>query len=224
MVMRKGDNCPGRSSNCAGPWLGGLVGSGSSIALNRWTTDESGNVIDGGLYLLDGSKMTSVANGAGTVEAASVDEGRVAVLRPNGGLQNVAVYSPAGKQVGGETAPDAEEIALSGHGHRLATLTTTGTLEIWNTRKPLPRKTFHTHGSRPPQDLDVQGNIAIYSAGSSLHAVNLSSGKDRVIGTLGGGIGFTRIGGASVVYSNNRLTGKGTLVFVPLSKVAAAVG
>jgi hypothetical protein len=37
--IRYGDNCPGRSQAlCAGNWLGGLVGSGNLIALNRWTT------------------------------------------------------------------------------------------------------------------------------------------------------------------------------------------
>ena len=226
-VMRSGDSCAGRSPKCAGAWLGGLVGSGSSIALNRWTTDDSGNVVGGGLYLLNGARLTSIANDAGTVEAASVDEGRVTVLRLNGGLfgENVAVYSSAGKQVWNEVVPDAEAVALSGHGHQLAALTTTGKLEIWKDyRTPKPPKTFHTHGSRPPQDLDVQGDVAIYSAGTSLHAVNLSSGKDRVIGTLGAGIGSARIGGAGVVYSSNRLTSKGTLVFLPWATVSAAVG
>ena len=48
-AMRSGDNCPGReASNCAGPWLGGLVGSGSTIALNRWTTNSQGTVTSGG--------------------------------------------------------------------------------------------------------------------------------------------------------------------------------
>jgi hypothetical protein len=224
-VMRTGDNCPGRSTHCAGQWLGGLVGSGSLIALNRWTTDESDNVVDGGLYLLNGAQMTWVVNDAGAIEAASTDGRCVAVLRLNGGLfnVNVAVYSLAGQQVGQEVVPDAEEIALSGHGHSLAALTTTGELEIWDTRIAHPPKTFRTHGSRPPVNLDVQGNIAIYSAGSSVHAVNLSSGKDRVIGKVIGQIGFARISSAGVVFSSSRFASKGTLVFVPFARVAAAV-
>src|SRR5512142_1021232 len=54
-VIRYGDNCPGRSrSLCPGNWLGGLVGSGATIALNRWTTDDNGSVTDGELDLLGG--------------------------------------------------------------------------------------------------------------------------------------------------------------------------
>ena len=92
--QRLGESCPGRSqTNCAGQWLGGLVASGNLIALNRWTTDAAGSVIDGGLYVLSGTTMKTVANGGITVEAASADGGRVAVLHPGIG---VVVYSSAG--------------------------------------------------------------------------------------------------------------------------------
>ena len=45
---------PGVSAaGCAGAWLGGLVGSGNVIALNRWTTDAQGDMTSGGLYALE---------------------------------------------------------------------------------------------------------------------------------------------------------------------------
>jgi hypothetical protein len=98
-TFRFGDSCPGREqSNCTGPWLGGLVGSGNLIALNRWTTD-SGSVTRGELDVLGGTKMNQIATGAATVEAASADGGRVAVLAQT----EWWAYSSAGKLPQGET-------------------------------------------------------------------------------------------------------------------------
>ena len=40
------------------------------------------------------------------------------------------------------------------------------------------------HGTGTPQNLDVHGEVAIYSVGDSVHAQDLGSCKDRVIGKL----------------------------------------
>src|SRR5579862_7292350 len=67
-AIRMGDGCPGRSfSECAGPWLGGVVGSGNLIAANRWTTDGTGAVTAGQLDILNGTRLKQVATGANTV-------------------------------------------------------------------------------------------------------------------------------------------------------------
>src|SRR5438105_514634 len=85
--IRTGDGCPGRSQGrCAGQWLGGLVGSGSLLAANRWTTDGNGAVTAGELDVLSGSTLKKVATGANTVQAAAADGGRVAVLRGDGSV------------------------------------------------------------------------------------------------------------------------------------------
>lgn len=219
--QRFGDNCAGRSSShCAGDWLGGLVGSGSLIALNTWTTDDTGAVTDGVLDELSGTTLTPVATGLRTVEAVSADHGRIAALQPS---SDINVYSSGGKLIEAVSTGGSQTVALSGN--RLVVLTRRRQLEIFNLRTGMLGKTFAVHGSvkQPPRDLDAQGNVAIYATGPSLHAVNLSSGKDRVIGKLGGGIGLARISSAGVVYSNSRLASKGTLAFVPLAKIAAAV-
>ncbi len=221
-VVRLGDNCPGRSQpNCAGQWLGGLVGSGGMLALNRWTTDDGGSVTEGALNLLVGTKTKQIATGADTVEAVSVDAGRVAVLRSDG---TVALYSSSSGDVLRTVSPaSAAEVALSGH--NLVVLTQARTLELYNTQTGNRRKTLSVHGSskQKPRNLDVQGNVAIYTTGSSVHAVNLKSRKDRVIGKLGRAIALARIDAAGVAYTSNRLTSKGTLVFLPWAKVAASV-
>ena len=91
-ALRNGDGgCSGRDPiGCTGAWLGGLVGSGNTIALNRWTTDATGHMGSGGLYTLSGTQTKLVTTGTSTVQAASSAAGREAVLRADG---SVAVYS-----------------------------------------------------------------------------------------------------------------------------------
>ncbi|HEY1564746.1 MAG TPA: hypothetical protein VGF72_08695 [Gaiellaceae bacterium] len=216
---REGDTCPGRQSDCAGEWLGGLVGSGSLIAVNRWTTDGTGAVTNGGLYALDAATTKQIAAGSDTVEAASVDRGRVVVLRSDG---TVGMYSSSGDLLRTVAPSSTTAVALSGH--NLVVLTKERTLELYYAPSGSPSRTFFLRGSQTPRNLDVQGEIAIYSVGGAVHALDLGSGKDRVIGKLGGGIGFARISSAGVVYSNIRVASRGTLVFVPLRRVTAAVG
>ncbi len=221
-VVRYGDSCPGRSEpSCAGDWLGGLVGSGGMLAFNRWTTDGTGSATDGALNLLVGTKTKQIATGADTVEAVSADGGRVAVLRSDG---TVALYSsPSGTVVRVVSPASIEEVALSGH--NLVVLTRARTLELYNTESGNRRKVIPVQGSakQKPGNLDVQGKIAIYTTGSRVHAVNLSSRKDRVIGKLGRAVGLARVDAAGVAYTSNRLSNNGTLVFVPWARVKAAV-
>jgi hypothetical protein len=224
-ATRFGDSCPGRSgSNCAGKWLGGVVGSGNLIAANRWTTDGTGAVIAGRLDVFSGTKLKQVATGANTVEAATADRGRVAVLHADG---SVALYSAAGKLLMTVSTPNAEAVALSGK--NLVVGTRTRQLELYNAHTGSLRKTLSVRGSRQPRSLGVQGNVAVYTTGSAgvLHAVNLSSGKDRTLAEPHGGVEFARLDRAGLAYAGNGSGtnyGKGTLVFMPFAKIKAAVG
>jgi hypothetical protein len=220
-ASRFGDSCPGRqASGCAGPWLGGLVGSGKLIALNRWTTDSQGDVASGGLYTLEGTRTKKVASGASTVEAASADGGHVAVLRADG---TVGLYSSAGKSLRDVEPSSAAATALSGH--NLVVLTTTRTVELYNTQTGNRRKTFPVQGAGP-ENLDVQGHIAIYTTGRWVRAVNLATGKDRAVGKLSNRVGFARIDGVGLTYAGNGVRksfGHGTVAFLPFARVKAAV-
>lgn len=220
-ALRSGDSCPGRQvAGCAGPWLGGLVGSGNVIALNRWASDSEGNIASGGLYALKGTRLTRIATGADTVGAVSSDGGREAVLRSDG---SVAVYSASGNVQVTVNPPSARGVALSGK--NLVVLTTTRKLELYDADSGSLRKTLPVEAG--PQNLDIQGNIAIYTTGSSVRAVNLSSGKDRAIGRLATRVAFAHIGSAGLAYAGNGVRasfGKSTLIFVPLARIKAAVG
>ena len=234
-ALRSGDNCPGREAlHCAGPWLGGLVSSGSQIPANRWTTDGSGAVTDGGLYAVNGTKMKSVATGPDAVAAASADGSRIAVLRSDG---TVGVYSTkGGTPLTVTPTPRAKAVALSGR--NLVVLEFGGKLGVLDSHTGALRKTFALQGDpKLLQALAVHGNVAVYSkpvrfktdavSVGAIHAINLSTGKDRTVGKLNGPITLAQIDSAGLVYASNGYgafkAGNGTLVFTPFARVAAAV-
>lgn len=250
---RTGAECAAGGSHCAGRWIRGLVGAGSLIVVNRFAT--SGHPVQGhdvvgkgGLYALAGSRLKLLANGAATVEAASADRGRVAVLRWDG---TVGLYSTTGHPLlTVSPTPRAQAVALSGR--NLAVLEYRDMIALYDARTGAREKTFPIR--RPPTrctsnpawcktatanltgNLGIQGDIAIYTticphpevdlAGASrtcgaVHALDLSNGKDRILGTLPRGISLARIDSAGLVYAGNDTSGKGTLVFLPLARVAS---
>lgn len=226
-IRTGGDGCAGRDDRCAGKWLGGLVGSGNLIAVNRWTTDADSTVTASELDVLSGSKLKKVATGTDTVQAAAADDGRVAVLLHAD--RSVALYSAAGKLLRTvDTPPSADAAALQGE--RLVVATKNQQLLVYDARTGSLRKTLPAHGkANNPKNLDVQGKIATYTTGNvgELHAVNLSTGKDRVIAKPRGGVIYAQIDRAGLAYVGNGSGtnfGKATLVFKPLALIKAAVG
>lgn len=223
-VTRNGDACtggpPAVNQQCSGNWLLGLVGSGKVIALDRWTTDRQAPVTQSADLLVLGKTVKPVATDTPPFLSLAADAGRIAVLRS---LGDVSLYSPSGKLL--QTVHPTSVSAAGLSGRNLVVLTTHRTLEVFDAETGLLRKTLLLRGSKQPRNLDVQGNIAIYTTGSAVHAVNLSSGKDRVVAEHRGGPLFAAIDGAGLVHASNGYTpGKGTLVFVPFKRVAAAVG
>ena len=250
-AVRSGAQCGagrgGRTPACAGTWLGGVVGLGNRILVNRWTTDTSGAITHGGLFALEGKRVKSVASGAGTVEAAATDPKHVAVVqwRWNRPSSAVHVYSSTGRRLSSMTPKGLLETAVSGR--NLAVLERNGDLVLYDAGTGSLRKTFNLHAKelsknkRPPgnpywlQALAVHGNIAVYSAPtrftrrgnprvSALHALNLLTGKDRVVGRSAGQIPLARMDSAGLVYATSAEGyAPNSVVFVPLERVAAAV-
>jgi hypothetical protein len=215
-----GGTCVGDfTKGCAGNWLGGVVGSGSLIALNRWTTDSQGTITTGGLYALKGTRMSKFASGSDTVEAAVASGSRVAVLRQDG---SVGVYSSSGKSLLNLPLAGGKGLALNGR--NLLVLTKPRTLQLYDAKTGARVRTFTPRGTVAPRNLDVQGKTALYTTGSAVHLVNLSSGKDRVFAEHRGGVLFAALDRAGLVYGGNGYGSKGTLIFVPFARVAAAVG
>lgn len=250
-VVRSGAQCGagrgGPTPACAGTWLGGVVGAGNRILVNRWTTDTSGAITHGGLYALQGKRLKPVATGGGTIEAAAADPTHIAILQwhwfhPG---STVHIYSAAGRQL--STMRPSWQLALAVSGRNLAVLERSGKLALYDTRTGALRRTFDLHAKELSKDkrpqanphwlqaLAVQAHVAVYSKPvrftsrgdprvSAIHALNLLSGKDRVIGRSAGQIPLARMDSLGLVYyANGEGYGPSNIVFLPLAQVNAAV-
>jgi hypothetical protein len=226
---RYGDPCGagGGPPSCAGKWLGGLVGSGTRVLANRWTTDTAGSITGGGLYALNGASLKRVAIGTGIVEVVAADSKHVAVLHPDG---TISVFLTTGTAPAGVT-PAAKALKVAISGRNLVVVERGGKLALYDARSGSLRKTFKLQGSLSSSPaLAVQGNVAVYSTGRSIHkgwirALNLSSGKDRQVGSLNHQISVARLDSVGLVYANTDTPGgfAATIVFIPFKQVAAAV-
>jgi hypothetical protein len=216
---------------CPGVYLGGLVGAGNQIVVNRSATDQTGFETTGGLYALDGTRLKTLTTGGDTFWAVDVDQGRVAVLRNSQVYyeENVGLYSSTGAPLISVTpTAQAYQVALSGR--NLAVVEAGAKLALYDADTGSLRKTFTLRGPTLwlwGTTFDVQGNIAVYAAGRSIRALNLSTGKDRLIGRLPHQITVAHIDSFGLVYANVGVYYArgfaGPIVFLPFKQVAAAV-
>lgn len=250
--LRSGGQCGagqiGYQPACAGSWLGGVVGSGNRILVNRWATNTAGAITKGGLFVLRGTRFKPVATGSDTVEAVAADSRSVAVQQwrwhPAG--KAIHVYSSSGRRLS-NVNPKLQPLSVDVSGRNLVVLQRDGKLALYDARTGALRRTFHLHPKvLPPhevppgnpgqlQALAVHGNIAVYSKPvrfvrggtprvSAIHALNLSTGKDRAIAQAPGQIPLARIDSAGLVYATEgEGYGPNGIVFVPYGQVAAAV-
>jgi hypothetical protein len=137
------------------------------------------------------------------------------------------------------------EVAVNGR--NLVVLQVDGHLALYNASTGSLRRTFGLHAKelsknkRPSgnprwlQGLAVYGNVAVYSKPvrftrrgdpreSAIHALNLLSGKDRIIGRTPGQIPLARMGSVGLVYATEAEGyAPNSVVFVPLTRVTGAV-
>jgi hypothetical protein len=207
-----------------GNWIGGLVGSGSFLAVDHWATDSHGSVTSAHLERI-GARLANLAEGTDTMRAESTDGRQVAVLRENG---TIGLYSTGGALLRTVTTrKPATEVAL--RGDYLAVLTSAETLEVYNSHSGRLLHSWRTaHSAR---SLDVSSGLATYAApfpsGSYariVHVRRLLSGRDRVLATTPPEILAVRLEPAGLAYAFNRVVpGRaGTVVFVPMSRVVRA--
>ena len=188
-----------------------------------------------------------VASGSETIEAVAADSKRVAVLQwrwhPSG--NTIHVYSSTGRPLSDVRPKGPLEIALSGR--NLVVLEKAGRLALYDAVAGSLRRTFDLHAIELSKDkrpwgnpgwlqaLAVHGNIAVYSKPvrftrsgnpreSAIHVLDLSTGKDRVIGRSPGQIPLARIDALGLVFAAEAEGyARNSVVFVPLARVAAAV-
>jgi hypothetical protein len=223
----------------SGNWLHGIVGSGSVLAVNRWSTGADGSTLPGGgLFLITSGGLRRIVAGSNGIVAQDSDSGRIAVLRSSGPIDQyftytpseVAIYAssgkllkllkPAGFDENGGTR--MSEVALQGN--FLAVLTPTPRLELYNWRTGVL-----LHNWRVPKgarQLDLYGQVATYLVGASnqkLHVVGTRTGKDNVLARAAGPLGFVdaEIEAPGLAYAVNAHSSQ--LAFVPMARVLTVV-
>jgi WD40 repeat protein len=203
-----------------GSWIGGLVGAGSFLAVDRWATDSGGKVASARLQRI-GTGLRTLASGPATLEAQSTDGKEVAVLR----LDNtVGLYSAQGKLLRTVKPASVTEVAV--RGDYLAVLTTASTLEVYNSHSGRHLHTWRV--AQGARSLDVSSGLAAYAAPRAgggyarvVHVLRLSNGRDHVLATTPPQLVAVRLEPAGLVYAVERIgpSGPGKIVFVPMSRL-----
>jgi hypothetical protein len=195
-----------------GAWMNHLVAAGDRIAVNRFTTDAQGTITQASLQQLDTGLGTLVL-GLPALYAASLDLGRVAVLRPS---QQVTIYDVATRKLLAAIKPSsAKEVAL--RKDYAVVLTRTKTLEVYNSHTGALIRTWPVAAGA--SRLDVHSGIAVYAVGRTVFAVRLTDGRDAPIATAPRAIEGLEIEAPGIVYAYNTFKGLkevGNLAFVPL--------
>jgi hypothetical protein len=198
-----------------GAWMNHLVGAGDRIAVNRFTTDASGTITQASLQRLD-TGLTTLVLGKPSLYAASLDLGRVAVLRPD---QKVAIYDAATKQLLLTIAPtSAKEVAL--RKDYAVVLTRTKTVEVYDSHTGLLLRRWPVAAGA--SRLDVHSGIAAYAVGRTVFAIRLADGRDAPIATAPRAIDGLEIEAPGIVYAYDTVKGLndlGNLAYVPLLQV-----
>ena len=148
-----------------------------------------------------------IATGEQSIVSADVDQGRIAVLRPD---ETVGIYSAHGALLRLITPSSAREIAFGGG--RLVVLTETKTLEVYDAQSGALLHSWPVHPSRTPIGgrPRAYGRLGLYSfplgrATQRLHLVDLATGREHVFpaGAEVNGLPEAALGRFGLVYARN---------------------
>jgi hypothetical protein len=228
-----------------GTWLAGAVGSGKTLAVSTWSSNNTVTSHER-LSLVTPGGLRSIAMGPGAMVAESADHGHVAVLRsaaawpaedvsPATTAPTAGVYSSTGTLLH-EIALDGGASALALSGKQLVVLTQTipkpgslvSKLQVydWTTGALLHTWPVALGHSSPSADrLATYGRLAAVEGPSRLRLVDLDTGKDVSFAPTSRLCCPPAIGPHGLVYAVDKsFKGPGKLVFVPTAKLLAAVG
>jgi hypothetical protein len=222
----------------AGTWIAGAVGSGKTLAVSTWSSNDSVTAHER-LSLVTPTGLHTIATGPGAIVARSADDAHIAVfrstaawpaeyVRPATATPTVGIYSSNGallRQL--SLDPDATSLALSGK--ELVVLTQTipqsgtlvATLQVYDWTTGVLVHTWPLNlGRSGAGGLAVHGRLAVVEGPSSLRLVDLTTGKDVSFAPTSP----AAIGPRGLVYAVNRFKSPHKLIFVPTAKLLADVG
>jgi hypothetical protein len=199
-----------------GTWIANLVASRDLVAVNSWSTDNSGVVTRSGVDVIAGNRLRRAASSRYAIRAQTADSGRIAVLYADG---SVDIYNANGTRLRTLKPSSATEIVL--RGDYLLALTKTQTLDIYNARTGAYLRSWPVQ-AKAAAELDAYAGVAIYVAQQSrkIHAVLLKTGKDVVVATSKWQLRQSaELEPAGLLYATDRHN----LVLLPFKNVLAAV-
>ena len=156
-----------------GAQLGNLFGDGPLLVFNTWHESRSG-VTKARLWRADGARKTLVRSG-GDVRVVAVGGGRIATLRPDGRLTLLGADGERlralslGRGIEGVRLDAARLVVLR-----------RAMLEVYDAASGRLTRRLPTRLG-PSGDLrleDVDGGVAVYVAGLTIHLLRLSDGRD----------------------------------------------
>ena len=161
----------------------------------------------------------------------STDAWPLADQLPKTAVASVGVYSATGALLREIEVSSAHQIALSGT--ELVVLTTSKTLTVYNWRTGRLLHTWRLPSVGHLHLEDLHGQIAVYSVfsqGRNLHLLQVTTGKDTLL-AKGPGLSpyynrgvDAQIEAPGLVYAVDKPGYEtGTLVFVPMARVLAAI-
>ena len=218
-----------------GDWMTGLVGSGETLAVSRWTEtplpDWSGTTITNArLNSIGKTGLRQIVAGEQAIVSQSADADRVAVLRADG---TVGIYSATGALLKKVTPTSAQEITLGGG--RLVVLTKAKTLETYGSETGLLRESWPIRTRDSVGHLQAYGRIAVLSVdpryrARDLRVVDLKTGKSVTLPKRArSGWNDASVGPLGIVYSVNNYKAyggshpSGSLVFLSTSRVLSGL-
>jgi hypothetical protein len=216
-----------RDSEFSGAFLGGLAGDPSAFAFDvgviARTARGDVRVVRSRIWKVTGLREAVVRTFAGDATVASLDAGRIAVLR---GGKTVSVLAP-GRAIRTFTLGGSEIVGAALDGPRLVLLQSTRltVLDLRTGRRTASWPVRRGFGPAPELE-DVQGDLAAYVVGVAVHVLRLSDGREIVIDTPSAtNPVFARFVPRGLSYSFNESYAKrpGRLVFVTRPELERAL-
>lgn len=201
-------------AGAGGDTVSALAGDGQTLAfaIARHERELRGmaeiDVISGRFRAVD------IASGRGTPEQVATDGRHVAVLWDDGKLELIGVR---GRHLRTLHVGHARAIALAGHA---VVVLRTGRVDVYPIDET--RRSSTRHVPRNVSGLDVEYGIALLRSNHVLYALDLATGRSRVIGRAPAGIVDAQIEKTGVAYAYNDAA-HGVARFVPIAAVERAL-
>jgi hypothetical protein len=233
-----------------GPQMGGVVGSGTAMAVSTWLNSSDGSAASQQrLNLITPTGLRTIATGPDSVLSEALDGGHIAVLPVSPPsmtpdfceqplptravvystdgtlLQTIELPAPVPSTLGYQLGLSGNELVVLTFGLYEPNGPAWATLTVydWTTGALLHTWPVGIRQNPGEVNFSVHGELAAVEGSARLHLVNLTTGKDIMLAAASHTVSPTALNAHGLVYAlNAHKTGK--LVFVPWARLLALAG